>query len=442
MVITGTPSAPPGSEHFAPAPPSTADAGPATQALIKEARRRHRRRLAAISVGLLVLALVAGLGVGVLSRHAGRTPSPRAGTPSQTGVFSRPTDDVLLFADGLGLDLDHRVAGRQPIAGQHSGDQRWDIVRAGNAVVVGWGEVWATAIASGTARRLGPVVTFVPAAEPKAVWLIDYPGGRIGEGTPTLREVTTTGRTLHLQLGPPPSEGVPAVGIPGGLAFETDSGVALWNVAAHRFTRRLGTGPGYVGDAAGDTLAWCQSDCTTLQLTDLSTRQGRDRAFSSSRIGGYFESSSLRLSPDGRYAAVLVTRSGLGTAGQMATLELLDHRTGRTSVVRRGVSAWSTMAWSTDGRTLFFASDTGLGYGRTRSAETAPTGTGMTLGQFQPLTGRTATAHVPMTNAEQFVVLERSQAGSFLSSIHRTRTCSSIAITPGVPSPPCGSVSF
>jgi hypothetical protein len=442
MVFTGSPSrpgCPPGPDIKPGVDIEDVDgAVEAARALIEEARRRHRRRLKVTGIGILVLVLLAGLLVAVLHRDAAGPPSRRGQPPTQAGLFSRPTGDVLVFADGLGLDLDRRVANRQPIAGQRAGDQRWDIVRAGNAVVVGWGGVWATTIATGSSRLLGNVVTFVPAAEPNAVWLVDYPGGRIGEGTPTVRGATTGGTTLRTATGRLLSEGIPTVGIPGGLAFETKAGIALWNATTDRFDRRLGKRAGFIGDEADNALAWCQENCDVLHVTDVAaTSRGSDRAFGSPQAGWSFVPEAMDVSPSGRDVAVMTTEPGLEAADQKGTLNVLDRRTGRFNVVRRDLSAFSTLAWSPDGRTLFFASDNGLGQSETRP------GTGMTLGLYQPFTGRTETAQLRITNAEPFVVLPRSQAGAFLAKIHRPgRVCGSEAITPGVPSPPCGVIRF
>jgi hypothetical protein len=121
-----------------------------------------------------------------------------------TAPARSPTERASFLSSLTDLDLDHRTAVRRAIPGQCPGDQRWDIIRSGDSFVVGWGEVWASPIAGGPPRLLGPVVTYIPADEPGAVWLVDYPGGGIGEGTPTLREVTVTGAVLRTEPGPPP----------------------------------------------------------------------------------------------------------------------------------------------------------------------------------------------------------------------------------------------
>ena len=206
---------------------------------------------------------------------------------------------------------------------------------------------------------LGPVVTFVPAAEEGAVWLVNYPGGRIGQGTPTLSEVTTTGRVIQSELGPPPLSGVPIVGIPGGLAFETSTGIAFWNAKRRAFIRQIGSRAGFIGNAAR-LGAWpgakaCARPCTSLRWSDLTNRSHPHN------LGQVFEPDSIRLSPDGRYVAAITTREGLGTAKQLGSLNVIDTRTGHVDVVRDRVSVWSTMTWTADSSTVFFASDNSAG---------------------------------------------------------------------------------
>ncbi len=392
------------------------------RALFEEARqRRRRRRLMAGATIALVVALVAGLCVLVASGSArGRGPTTSPLGPHRFGTFAHPTGAVLVFADGLSLDLDHRTAVVRTIAGQRAGDQRWDIVRAGHSVVVGWGQVWASAIAGGAPRMLGPVVTFVPAAEEGAVWLVNYPGGRIGEGTPTLSEVTTTGHVIQSQLGPPPLSGVPIVGIPGGLAFETSTGIAFWNAKRRAFIRQIGSRAGFIGNAAHGQVAWCEGLCTSLHVTAV---VGSDKQIPSPQSGQVFEPDSVRLSPDGRYVAAITTREGLGTANQLGSLNVIDTRTGHVDVVRDPVSVWSTMTWTADSSTVFFASDNSAG---------------MTVGRFRVGTRNAGTAEIPIQNAEQFVIVNRSAAKAILSGVaHKPASACLPMVTSSVPSPGC-----
>ena len=179
-----------------------------------------------------------------------------------------------------------------------------------------------------------------------------------GQGTPTLSEVTTTGRVIQSELGPPPLSGVPIVGIPGGLAFETSTGVAFWNAKRRAFIRRIGTRAGFIANAARGDVAWCEGLCTSLHVTAV---VGSDKQIPSSQLGRVFEPDSVRLSPDGRYVAAITTSEGLGTANQLGSLNVIDTRTGHVDVVRDGVSVWSTMTWTADSSTVFFASDNSAG---------------------------------------------------------------------------------
>jgi hypothetical protein len=233
------------------APPRPQVSALEIRALFEEAHRRRRlRRIVAGITLVAAMALVITLLALDPSSSRGRGSTASSSRPQGQGTFSPRTGDVLVFADGLTVDLDHRRVIDRAIAGQRAGDQRWAIVRSGNSFVVGWGKVWADPIGGGPSRLLGPVVTFVPAARPGAVWLINYPGGRIGDGTPALSEETVNGTVLQSELGPSPFGGVPRVGIPGGIAFETSTGIALWNADQHRFTRELGTEAGRIGNAA------------------------------------------------------------------------------------------------------------------------------------------------------------------------------------------------
>jgi len=378
--------------HMTIAPARSAVSPLDPEALFKEARRRRRRRrfVAGITIATAVVVVAALMVLVSTSSPSERGVAP---VPSHRGVgtFTSPTGVALVFADGLTLDLDRRTAIARAIPGQRLGDQRWPIIRAGNSFVVGWGKVWASPIDGGSARLIGPVVTSLPAAESGEVWLVDYPGGRIGEGTPTLSEVTMTGSVVRSELGPPPSSGVPIVGVPGGLAFETSTGIALWSFDHHAFIRQLeGTGPGYIGNAAAGSVAWCDNACLSVHVTALA---GADRTFSLPRAGWIVEPDTVRLSPDGRYVAVVATRGPVGTANPLGSLDLIDIRTGRVDVEKR-ISEWTSLAWTSNSKELFFASNTL---------------SNMTVGEIMVRKGLAETARIPARDTwGQFVVVNRS----------------------------------
>jgi len=406
----------------------------AAQDLFEEAHRLRRRRRLATAAAALVLTSGA-VAWWAVARQGARRPSVGSHgsvlrSTSYAGVFPQPTGLVLVFHDGydgvLSVDLDHRVAARRVLDGQRAGDQPWDIVRVGTSLVVGWDQVWAAPIAGGPSRLLGQgaTITFFPAAEPGQVWL-DYPSGPTGNGPPTLREVdVATGTTTHQGLGPDPSRGTPVVGIPGGVAFATSRGVALWNASTDMFTRRLGTGQTLIGDAAAGRLAWCeglpQLMCSTLHITDLA---GGDRAIAL-RPGRIYNVGSARFSPNGKYLAIVTTHAGIESSNQQGSLMVMDSHTGSISTADPKISAWSSLAWNDSSSRLFFASQTNHG---------------MVLGQYVPTTGHAETAAVPILGAHPFVILSRPDATSFLAkTLGRPSACPAPNIGPSGRSGVCG----
>jgi hypothetical protein len=182
----------------------------------------------------------------------------------------------------------------------------------------------------------------------------------------------------------------------------------------------IGSEPGFIGDASGGYIAWCEGICTSSHLTVV---DGADHTVPSPQLGNVFQPDSIRLSPDGRYVAVITTREGLGTANQRGTLDVIDTRTGRVDVVRRQLSAWSTMTWRPGSRTVFFASNDSPG---------------MTVGGIQVRARHQEFADIPIQNAEPFVIVKRSEATALLSGTVQgpTNSCPASALGSD-PSPAC-----
>ncbi|HVR33273.1 MAG TPA: hypothetical protein VMS74_11270, partial [Acidimicrobiia bacterium] len=194
--------------------------------------------------------------------------------PSEGPLFGVETGVVLLLDDGidgvLAIDPDKRLAARSVVEGQRAGDEPYSMVRVGDSLVVGWSEIFAVDIATREPTSLGLATIFVPAAEPDRVWLIDWPGGAIGAGTPEVWQVTVTGERITepatLDVG-----GFPSFGIPGGLAIQHDEGLTLWNAENGETSVLEGAGYGSVVDVTANEILWCGGDCTELQLTNLAT---------------------------------------------------------------------------------------------------------------------------------------------------------------------------
>jgi len=223
------------------APP---DARTEPEALIKEARRRQRRRWLAVGVAVaVVLAGVAGVAAGV----AGHPPGPRGHPGSQVaarqaagpGPIPRSIGTTLvMWPAGFGqccgpVAVDNLSTGRltqsqQPAIGV--GDFQPLLAQVGRWLVY-VGDGVATAIAddlTGRPRVLGPTPFFAPAAAPGRVWLFQVQHGMQGpirawtvplSGGPPSRPVTL-----------PAGAYLPAVrGTDAGLLLQVPQGLALWN---------------------------------------------------------------------------------------------------------------------------------------------------------------------------------------------------------------------
>ncbi len=295
-----------------------------------------------------------------------------------------------MFDDGydsvLAVDPDARIGTRSIIEGQRVGDQPYRITVVDDHLVVGWGVVSASHLQTGARTILGEATIYVPAAEPGLVWLVDWTGGRINQGTVTAWQVTMEGE----QLTEPTEidmDGIPAIGVPGGLAVETDDGIRLWYLDGRASDFRLGDGPAFVFDVAGDLLAYCEGQpCTDVLIVDLTTQR--------TIAGGHFlDPYSGRFSPDGSQFA-LATADGVFLVGiASGEIDLV------TDAERPEEAAWR-LAWAPDGRQLF-----------------ANWGTGQqqaTIVRYD-LDSRIADeVTLPFRAGFGFVVVERSQVGSYL----------------------------
>jgi hypothetical protein len=218
--------------------------GTQPDALIREARRRQRRRY--ITVGLAVVAVL-GSAVGVaagLHGPGGRVPHSRAGSPAAPPRTIRTPapipagvdTTVLFWPAGFGqccgaTAVDNLTTGRvteslepdisegdfQPLLTQVG---RW-LVYVGNGV---------TAIRDdlkGKPRVLAPTYSFAPSAEPGHVWLF-----RVRPGTRNqiqAWQVPVAGGAPSPMVTLPAGAYLPAIrGTDAGLLLQVAQGVALW----------------------------------------------------------------------------------------------------------------------------------------------------------------------------------------------------------------------
>ena len=223
------------------APP---DARTEPEALIKEARRRQRRRWLAVGVAVaVVLAGVAGVAAGVAGHPAGPRSHPGSQVAARQAAGPGPIPrsigtTLVMWPAGFGqccgpVAVDNLSTGRltqsqQPAIGV--GDYQPLLTHAGRWLVYVADGV-ATAIAddlTGRPRVLGPTPFFAPAAAPGRVWLFQVQHGVQGpirawtvplSGGPPSRPVTL-----------PAGAYLPAIrGTDAGLLLQGPQGVALWN---------------------------------------------------------------------------------------------------------------------------------------------------------------------------------------------------------------------
>jgi hypothetical protein len=270
--------------------------------------------------------------------------------PSQGPVFGEETGILLLFDDGYdgltAFDPDRRLAGRSIVEGQRAGDEEYSMIRVGDTLVVGWGEPYAIDIASRQATSLGAATFFVPAAEPNRVWMIDY-GDRIGDHPPQVWQVDVTSGPA-LQDPVPLAGGYPLIGIPGGLALQTDTGLDLWTLETGEIIALEAEGGGFAHDIYEEALVWCAGDCTSLLVTNTST--GATQQHDPPAGFDMFFWGASRFSPDGRHLAALLGQEG---TQEGRGIWLLDRDTGDTTVVSDPTTYVYALAWAPDGAQLF-----------------------------------------------------------------------------------------
>ena len=320
--------------------------------------------------------------------------------PPGPGVFSTPTGVVLLSSDGIdgatAIDLDHRVAGRRPLEGERAGDQPYRMTRVGDQLVLGWGEIYAAPLAGGASRHLDTATIYLPAAEGGQVWTIDYQGGRINFSAPAeVRRIDMSGRVVF-RATIDPQAAVPLIGVPGGLAVQTPSGVAIWDAESGTVGPVLGPGRTNTAASNGTHLAWCDDTCTNPQIATL-PRPGPPTP---EHVGLGAE---LSLSPNDRTLALLRPSRAVAppTPDAPGELVLIDIAAGTRDVISTPpLDAFGGLQWSPDGTQLFYASSS---YQQSNT----------TVGRLMIATGDWEQSRIPVGGSLGFIVVRPREANSF-----------------------------
>ena len=368
----------------------------------------------AAATGLAVLALVA---VGTLVLFEAQRPDATAVSPTgrdpatpplfeeipsvgdgqgfQEGLmFGRALPWTLLFDNGYdkvrAIDVNVGVPYDVAIPGAVAGDPPFRLIEVDNWLIVGSGSIFSHSITTRESTHLGSATVYVPAAEQGRVWLVDYVG-RIGANPPVVWQVSPGGEELTERVTVN-VVGHPMMGIPGGLAIETDEGIALWHHATGAVSDVLGSDPSSrVSDVSPlGQIAWCHRECYELEFTWIET--GESFRVGHPEPGVRFVPGEARFSSDGRFLAA-PTRSDL---------VVIDVTTGDVELIELAGREFDYVNWAPSGPDLFAST---YSYGE-RS---------MTIAHVNALSGEAEVVDLPYGGALDFVVVPTEIATSFLS---------------------------
>jgi len=305
---------------------------------------------------------------------------------------------TLIFDDGLEgvvvLDPNHPVGQTSELEGQRPGDQPYRLELVDSHLIVGWEQVHAVDIRSGESTVIGEATIFVPAAESDRVWLIDYAGGRIGQGAVQVWQVSVSGEVLT-----PPvlieTDGFPAIGVPGGLVIESGSGISIWDPTLAEVVE-MGSGPGFVSDVTvghGSALAWCSDLCDEFHVTEVTS--GADQVFIHPELSSPFLGRWARFSGDGRY---------LAAPTEVGDIVIFDRETGASEVAfSLPNSNFAKLEWAPSGYELF-------------ASVSNQDGLSTTMAYYRLGAGRPDTFQVSLALRFDFVVVTEEEAQSFLAT--------------------------
>jgi hypothetical protein len=285
--------------------------------------------------------------------------------PAPGRVLLFATDDRLLTAVDVERGEQVSQVELPQLAG---GDPPFRLAaRGGQLVFYGQnsGDTYAIDPDLGAARLLGTSLYFIPSAHPDRVWLVEGPSTT---AVRSVREVAVDGTVTIAETTPP--TGTPLLAVNGGLVLATGDGLDVWDAASDQVLRRL---PGTFPVAAhGDLVAWCDSPCDELRLTDV--RAGAETVVPRPEGVGEFHGFGGAFSPDGRTLAV-----GVGGTG----LVLVDVASAEARPIRGALLDFE-LTWTPSGDRLLFSARDGLIFSVPATGSTA-TPTGADVGQVYGL---------------------------------------------------------
>jgi WD40 repeat protein len=194
----------------------------------------------------------------------------------------------------------------------------------------------------------------------------------------------------------PAVEGDPQIGVPGGLAAQTENGIVLWDIASGEVITLESDGLNFAHDVHEEQLLWCALECTELIMTDTSTLErlllGRTEV-NQSYVG------QAHLSPDGRRVAALVGEEGNSGARAVAIWDIVTQV---AAVVSDPETSVDYLTWSPDGDQLFATSSS---YG----------GSSTVVWRYQVSDQEFSAVVLPFSGAMNSVAVDAKVAGSYIT---------------------------
>ena len=352
----------------------------------------------AISIPVLIVAIsTIGPSTSSVATFTPRTvesATPAAATPldGSPGLFGRELPWTLVFDNGLdrikAIDSNKMIPYESVVEGSKGGDPPFRIHHVDGHLIVGWGKVFAHDLQSLESRSLGEATVFLPAHEDDRVWMIQYDGS-IGANPPEVWQVDVEGNLLTDKVTIE-TDGIPALGVRGGLAIETDRGIEVWEYETRTVVRRLGIDrtARVLDSSETGLIAWCAGACDQIEV------DASDSGLVSARHpDGGSSFGAARFSPDGRWLAA--------TSGW--DVVLIDLSDGSSEVILTFPDQEvSYITWSPAGHDLFAAS---YSYGLSS----------MTVGYYGVLGGHSAVTELPFGGTLDFVVVPTREVRSLLN---------------------------
>lgn len=349
--------------RLAPSPKTRVD----ISFLVREGRRRRRIRymtLAAVSLGLVVAAVLVVPNVTLLEREDGSlrpaqspaedvapTTNPKPGVEELVVGSIEETQGSTVVGIALrAIDLETGESRRLDVADFAPGDAQFALVRTGSGFVFACSS-GACALddnLQGRSRTLGDAFCFAPSATEGRVWLafLDPDSPDTVRSMDSVREVSLDGEVSVDSPLPPERWHCPVGAVDQGVLFQDDDGLVVWDPESREVVSRL-PGP-FPADTHGNLVAWCEQNCRGgLHVTDIGS--GEDIVIEADDSFQFQETYDGAFSPDGSLLVLPVATDNSQDHRHIAVVDVKAM----TARLIEGVQIGGPMAWASSGDRLF-----------------------------------------------------------------------------------------